>query len=328
MVEIKGIKLDKTDRILLSELDKNCRIPTSTLAKLARKSRQAVEYRINRLVEGGVITSFNAAINPHRMGYKIYKLYLQLRNIPEERKKLFAYLQNSGTVYWMGECDGVWDLIFGVFAKSDREFYDIKNSIISKFGNIILRSEGDIYVDVMQYPKMYFTDDISEPCMFAGECISNPLDNLDHAILSQMVNNARIQLTDLAAKTDSTPPTVAARLKRMEKLGIIIQYRIGVDLKKLGLEMYKAIIYLDRYNSKDEKEMLAYFSSIPNIQYLIRNIWSMEPEFVVGSYHEYYEIMNRIKERFPFVIRNVESVLLKTDEWTPGFRNLLELKKD
>lgn len=321
------VKLDKADRAILAELDRNCRVPTARLAKLTRKSRQAVEYRIRRLVEEGIITSFNAAINPHKMGFKIYKLYLQLRNIPERRKALFEYLHCCGSVYWMGECDGVWDLIFGVFEKSDRGFYTLKNLITSRFADIIVKSDGDIYVDVMQYPKMYFTNEIAAPVMFAGQVVQNEMDELDHAILGEMVNNARIPLTALAAKVKSTPPTVSARLKRMEKLGIIIQYRIGVDLSRLGLEMYKAIIHIERYTQKDEKELLEYMSSIPSIQYFIRNIWNIEPEFVVGSYNEYYEIMNGIKKRFPYVIRNVESVLLKTDEWTPGFRNLLSARR-
>lgn len=324
MVDITRIKLDKADRIILTELDKNCRIPLTRLAKLARKSRQSVEYRIKRLVEQGIITSFNAAINPHKMGYKIYKIYLQLRNVPEEKEKLFKYLRTSSIVYWMGECDGVWDLIFAVFAKSDYEFYALKNELISEFGNILVKSDWGVLIDVKQYPKMYFTNEIASPTMFGGEIVPNQMDALDHAILGTLVNNARIPLTELAAKIGSTPTRVEAHIKRMEKCGIIIQYRIGVDLDKLGLEYYKAIIHVDRYTKEDEKKLLTYMSSLPNIQYFIRDMWNIELELVVSNYHEYYEIMNRVKTNFPFVIKNVESVLMKTDEWTPGFRNLLK----
>jgi DNA-binding Lrp family transcriptional regulator len=312
MVEIRGIKLDKADRKILAELDKNCRIPTSRLAKIVRKSRHSVEYRIKRLVEKGIITSFNVAINPHKMGVKIYKLYLQLRNIPKEKEKLFKYLRTSGIVYWMGECDGVWDLIFAVYAKSDYEFYALKNELVSIFGNIIVRKNWDILVDVKQFPKMYFAGKTEPPTLFAGVVVQNKMNKIDHLILVNMVNDARIPLTDLAQKIGST------------KLGIIIQYRIGVNLSELGLEQYKALIHLDRYTKEDEKELLSFISFIPNTQYFIRNIWNIEPEFVVSSYHEYYEIMDKIKIRFPHVIRNVESVLMKSDEWTPGYKNLLK----
>jgi DNA-binding Lrp family transcriptional regulator len=237
MVQISKIKLDKADRLILTELDKNCRVPMNKLAKLTRKSRQSVEYRIKRLVEQGIITSFNAAINPHKMGYKLYKIYLQLRNIPEEKQRLFKYLKESGRVYWMGECDGTWDLIFGVFAKSDYDFYALKNELISAFGAIIVRNYYDVLVDVKQYPKMYFTGEISKPTMFGGEIVDNEISELDHAILAEIVNNARMPITALASKVGFNPERVANRLKKLEELGIIIQYRIGIDLNKMGLEL-------------------------------------------------------------------------------------------
>jgi len=327
MVEIIRMKLDKADRTILAELDKDCRVHATKLAKKTHKSRQAIEYRINQLVQKGVITSFNASFNPHKMGYKLYKIYLKLRNIPGEKEKLFRDLENSRITYWMGECSGVWDLIFGVFAKSDYEFFNFKNRFISKFNNIIVKEEGQILVDVMQYPKMYFTNELSDPAMFAGEIVQNELDKTDYAILGEIVNNGRIPIVDLARKVKSTPQSVKARLEKLEKKGVIIQYRTGIDLNKLGLELYKAILTLDRYNPEDEKKLLSYVSNLPNTHYLIRNIWNIELELVVSNYQEYYQIIESLKKEFPHVIRTVDSVLMITDEWTPGFKNLLKLPK-
>ncbi|MBN2053045.1 AsnC family transcriptional regulator [Candidatus Woesearchaeota archaeon] len=324
MVEISKIKLDKTDRKILTELDRDCRIPTTVLAKKVMKSRQAVEYRINQLVKKGVITSFNASFNPHKMGYKLYKIYLKLRNIPEEKKKLFEYLKNSGLVYWMGECSGSWDLIFGFFAKTDHEFFKLKNDLISTFQKIILEEYGDSLIDVKQYCKMYFTNQIVPPTMFAGEIVNNELDELDYAVLGEIVNNGRIPINELAEKVKSTATIVRGKLKRMEQKGVIIQYRIGIDLNKLGLELYKAIIKLDRYTKEDETKLLEFISNLPNVHYYIRNIWQLEPELVVTNYQEYYNIIESIKKEFPYIIRSVDSVLMITDEWTPGFKNILK----
>ncbi len=326
MTHVFKEKLDKADRIILTELDWNCRIPSSKLARLTRKSRQSVEYRIRRLVERGVITSFNTSINPHKMGYKIYKIYLQLRNVPEEKQRLFGYLRKSEIVYWMGECDGAWDLIFAVFAKSDYEFYTLKNELISEFGKIIVKNFYDVLVDVKQYPKMYFTGELRQPTMFGGEVVESGLDSLDHAILGEVVNNARIPLVRLASRVGSNPATVSARMKKMENAGVIIQFRIGVDIRIFGLEHYKAIIHLERYTHDDEAKLLAHMSGLPGIQYFIRNIWDIEPEIVVSGYHEYRELMDVVKAEFPFVIKNIESVVMKTDEWTPGYGNLLKAK--
>ncbi|MEK6892847.1 MAG: winged helix-turn-helix transcriptional regulator [Nanoarchaeota archaeon] len=323
MVEINRIKLDKADRIILTELDKNSRIPSTILARKANKSRQAVDYRINQLVKEGIIMGFQTSFNPHKMGYKIYKIYLKLRNIPEEKKRLFEHLKSSGKVYWMGECSGTWDLIFGIFAKNDYEFFEEKNQIISEFNRIIVEEEGQILLDVKQFPKMYFTKQIANPSMFGGEVDNNELDKIDYVILGEIVNNARTPIVELAAKLKSTAIIIKGRMKRLEQKEIVIQYRIGVDLNKLGLELYKAIIKLDRYTKEDEKKIFSYLSRLPNVQYIIRNLWSIEPEFVVDSYQEYYKIIEDLKKEFPQVIRTVDSVLMITDEWTPGFRNLL-----
>src|SRR3989338_6111178 len=323
MVEFTKYKLDVVDRKILAELDRNCRIPSTLLARKVRKSRQAVEYRINQLVKDGIITSFNAAFNPHKMGYKLYKIYLKIRNVPKEKHRLFNYLKSTGIIYWMGECSGTWDLIFGVFCKSDYGFFDMKNELISEFSNIIVEEQGEIMVDVKQYCKMYFTNEIVAPSMFAGPIVNNEIDELDYAVLGEVVNNARIPINQLAEKVNSTPVIVRGRLKKLEQKGIVIHYRIGINLNKLGLELYKAIIKLDRYSKEDEKKMLEYMSRLPNIHYYIRNLWQIEPELVVSSYQEYYEIIENLKKEFPYVIRTVDSVLMITDEWTPGFRNLL-----
>ena len=90
------------------------------------------------------------------------------------------------------------------------------------------------------------------------------------------------------------------------------------------MELYKSIISLDRYTKEDEKRLLQYVSKIPNIQYFIRNMWTVEIELVVNNYQEYYNIIEDLKKTFPYVIRTVDSMLMITDEWTPGFRNLLK----
>jgi DNA-binding Lrp family transcriptional regulator len=326
MVEITKIKLDKVDRKILTELDKNCRIPSSRLAKIVRKSRQTVEYRIDQLTKKGIITSFNTAINPHKMGHKIYKIYLELKNIPEIKEKLFSELRSSEMVYWMGEFSGKWDLIFAIFAKTDQEFFELKNKIISEYNNIIISEEGGTLLDVKQYPKMYLTNEISKPTAFGGEIIDTKLDELDHNLLEILVNNARISVVDLAKQVGSTPIIVKNRMKKLEVSGVIIQYRIGIDINTLGLDLYKVIIKLDRYTKKDQAKLSEYLSRIPNIHYFIRNLWQIEPELVVETYKEFYLIIENLKKEFPGVIRSVDSLLMVSDEWTPGFKNLIKKK--
>ena len=84
---MEKVKLDLTDRKILAELDKNCRISNSALAKKVNKSREAVKYRIQQLQKRGIIEKFITSINPNKLGFYMFKVYLKLENIPEEREK-------------------------------------------------------------------------------------------------------------------------------------------------------------------------------------------------------------------------------------------------
>lgn len=322
-MENNGIKLDLTDKKILFELDKNSRIPSTQLAKIVMKSRQAVEYRINNLVEKGIITGFKASINPNKIGNRIYKIYLKLKYTSQEKTQLLNYLRKSKKVYWIGECSGRWDLIFGIFAKTDYEFFEFKNAFISEFSELIIEEHGENLIDVKQYSKMYFVNTVSMPVEFGGKVVKNKLSETDLKILSTLSGNARKSVVEIAEESSSTPAIVISRMKKLEKLGIIIQYRIEVDTSKLELENYKIIINLNSYSKEDEKKFYQYVSRRPEMQYLIRNIWQLELEIVVKNFKKYYEFVEALKTKFPKMIKTIDFVLMMRDEWTTGFENLL-----
>jgi len=322
MLELSVQKLSNLERKILAELDINCRVTSSQIAKNVKKSRQTVDYAIKKLVEKGIISNFIVSFNPHKMGYKLYKVYLKLRNIPEKKEELLTFLRNTGSIFWIGKCSGSWDLIFGVYVKTDFEFFNFKNKLITEFNELIVAEEGKVPIDVYQFPKMYFTNKQSPPVMFAGEIKNYELDKNDVLILNTIINNARLPVTEISLKTNITPRIVASKLKELEKKGIIIQYRIEVDLSKIGLELYKAIIKFDKYSEKEANKLLEYLSKLPNTHYLIRNIWDIEIELAVSNNHEYYKIIENLQAEFPYSIRTIESVLMNTDEWGLGFKKI------
>ena len=315
--------LNQLDRKILYELDKNSRELSSKIAKKLNTSRQTIEYRIKNLSKRGIIESFNTAINTYKIGYKLYKFYLKLRNIPDEKEKFIEYIKKSGKIYWFGTGSGKYDLILAVYAKDDTTFLNTRNELISNFKSIIIDYDMDILVYTKQYAKMYFTNQITNSTYFGGDVVNNKLDNLDHNILEKIVNNSTTSNYELSRILKTTPITIKNKIKRLENLGIIIQYRIGVNLRLLGLELYKAIISFEKYNDKIEKEILEHISNIPQISYYIKNIQRLELEFIVESFEQYYDIIENIKKKFPYVINSVDVVLMLTDEWTPGYKNLL-----
>ncbi|WP_417672056.1 Lrp/AsnC family transcriptional regulator [Roseibium sp.] len=61
------------------------------------------------------------------------------------------------------------------------------------------------------------------------------LDRFDYAILRHLAGNARISMTDLARAVGLSKTPVLARVRRLEKLGVITGYRTMISAKKLDL---------------------------------------------------------------------------------------------
>jgi len=315
-----SLNLDKIDRKILFELDKNCRISDTQMAKRVGRSREAVKYRIKQLQEKGVIEKFITSINHAKLGITYYKIFLQLENIPEEREKFFKYISEHKSVPWYGICSGVWDFIIGISASSSLEFNDIKNDIFSKFKHLIIKKEIGIMVETKQYNKKYLDAGLGEVKSFAGKIEKIEIDETDKKILDVLANNARIPIAFLAREVKANVKTVLSKIKRLEEVEVIIAYRVSIDINKLGLEFFKIILYYRYIDKKEESRLLEYLNTLSQPIYYIKMIapWDAELEVIVESYHELNDIVDKLRKEFPDIIRNHETVIIHKENWLPG----------
>lgn len=322
-------KLDLTDRKILAELDKNCRISNSALGKKVYKSREAIKYRIQQLQNKGIITGFITSINPNKLGYYMFKVYLKLENIAEEREKFFSELKQNKDIYWMGISDGAFDCVFAILSRSIPEYFSKINYLLSKWQHIIVSKILGTMVDTRQYNKKIFTNDKEGGfVIFGGDVVDNKVDELDFKILTILANEARISLTELARKVSSTVEIIRGRIKKLEEKEIILNYRIAVDFNKLGLEFFKAIIYFRTLSEKDERALFEWMRTNPNSLYYIRSLapWEVEFEFAVENYQHFNKIVNDLRRRFPNVIRNYEHLIMIYETWMPAYKEMLKTK--
>jgi len=325
-----NIKLDLTDRKILTELDKNCRIPNSLLARKVHKSREAVKYRIQQLQNHGIITKFITSINPNQLGYYMFKVYLKLENIPEEREKFFAELKKNKDVYWLGISDGAFDCILAVLSNSITGYYQQINQLLSRWEYLIVSKVLGIMVDTRQYSKKFFMNDSDgSEVIFGGDIVHNEVDYLDYQVLTILANDARIPLAQLARKVKSTIEIVRGRIRKLEEKKIILNYRIAVDFNKMGLEFFKLFIYFRTVSEADERALSEWLKQHPKALYYIRSLapWEMEPEFVVENYLEFNQIVNDLRKRFPHVIRNYEHLIMIQEFWMPAYEQMLKPNK-
>ena len=121
------------------------------------------------------------------------------------------------------------------------------------------------------------------------------LDESDRKILTLLMNNARMSLKDIAERVYLTSPTVAARIRRMEKAGIIRGFMPSINYSALGYTI-KAFINLE-VEPKDKKNFYPFIQSIPNV---------IECSCVTGDYSMMIECVFRYSEDLDHLINELQ----------------------
>jgi DNA-binding Lrp family transcriptional regulator len=314
-IKIEG--LDLKDLKILHELDKNSRQSLTEIAKTSRLSKEVVFHRINKLVEKNYILRFQAVISAYRLGYQSYKIYFKLQNMTKEMKKQIEdYLLKNKNVFWIGNCQGKWDLIVAIWAKNIQEFSKIHDEIMNRMNKHILDKEISISSKSAQFSRRWFYSDSQlVETTFGEELEPVKIDSIDIKILEGLALNSRIKITDLAEKLSTTVAVVIYRVKQLEKNKIITGYKIALDPKKMNYETCKSLIYLKGLGEEKKKELLDHIKSMRNAINMVLTVgkWDMEVEFEVRNFEEYYGLMNEMQEEFSDAIKSYDSVVIVSE---------------
>src|SRR3989338_3156447 len=105
------LKVTTYDKKILYELDKQSNIPLSELAKKLQRSKPFVLYRMNRLEQEGIITSYNAIIDMAAFGYFSFRVYLKFRQTTKEDGEEFVQCvkKKYPQVWTITSVHGKWD---------------------------------------------------------------------------------------------------------------------------------------------------------------------------------------------------------------------------
>lgn len=315
-------ELDRLDNKILFELDSNSRQSVSQLTKRLRQGRDRVDYRVQRLLDRKIIKRFTTAVNLYKLGFCIYKTYLRLENNKTKIAEFVKYLSNHPRVYWIALCDGRWDMMLAVFARSPKEYHNTHVEILSAFNSIVLDFRMYTMVDMWVFQKGYLVGKSNQHMIVGGEPEQNSIDSLDYRILKSLSNDSRKPLTELADKLKSSSAVVKYRINRLEEKGIITGYPIELDLSQLGMLFFKSQFYLRDYKRGLREKFIQYCMDKPQITFCIRQLGdcTLEIETEVNDYAEYNLIIEEIRGEFSKLIRNFQSVLIRKSHfnWVPG----------
>jgi len=321
------VKIDLKDRKILYELDLNCRQSNTQIGKKVGLKKDVVSYRIKRLEDEGVIRNYWSVIDTFKLGYNVFRVYLNFQDISlDEKKELiqgFVDYKNSWTVY---SITGPIDLGAVFWVKNVYEFYKFLDKTLDIFGKYITQKNISIYIQADEYEKSYLLLDEykkNKRKKFSITCIGEKvdIDEVDYKILNIITLNARVPLIDIAEKLSISSQTVNYRLNNLMKSEVIKGFRIDIDLSKLGLQYFDV-----RINLTDHSFRKKIIDFLENTSYLkcINTAFGytdLELELVLENMDRLIQTMDELDAMFPRVIRNYH--LLKTKEtykerWLPS----------
>lgn len=89
-------------------------------------------------------------------------------------------------------------------------------------------------------------------------------DPIGWAILCELQGDARISFSELGRRVGLTPPAVADRVRRLSREGVLVGYRVDVDLARLGLGV-EAMVLLDASNGVTSKRFRGELASLEGV---------------------------------------------------------------
>ena len=316
--------LDETDKRILAELDQRSRIGLKALAKKVGKPYHVVSYRFEQLTKNGVIKKFVTEVGLGKLGYFTHKIFFQLTGLTREKQEeFFSFLISHPDIIWVAVCEGRWDLMIAVYSKDVIEFAKVKDEVFRKFGDLISEYDITTIKDVYILKRSYllhpdeprsFPKNYKQEFYIAGNQKAG-INERDKVILKLLAENSRLSLIDLAKKTGLNVKTIDARIKEIEKCGVIQGYCILIDLNRLGYKFYKMVVYLKDIRQENYKKLIEFFKRQSNIIHLIEAIgpWEIELEIETTSDREYYALSKAIRNRFPEVVKKIETVFISEE---------------
>jgi DNA-binding Lrp family transcriptional regulator len=327
-MEKKMEKLDLKDKKILYELDLNARQSLTQIGKKVGLKKDVVSYRIKRMEDDGIIKNFWAAIDTFRLGYQVYRIYINFQYVSSQiKERIIRHFIGYNNVWAVISLKAEIDFDVVVWVKDIFEFYQFWNDTLDEFEDYFAKYTISLYVEAFNYEKSYLLNNQqnkSDRLLYRTTCSGKPveIDEIDYKLLNELAINARMPLIDLTEKLGCSSQTVDYRLRKLLRTGVIKAFRVNIDLPKLGLQHYKLEIYL-----KDHKKRNNIWNYIKERSYCdTLNVaigWcDLEFEIITENVENLGKIMEEIDENFPQIIKKQSFWIFEKvhkERWLPEF---------
>ncbi len=318
------VKMDLKDKRILMMLEEDSRMPLTQLAKAVQLSRDAVDYRIRRMQEAGLIIRFFANLNFEKLGYYIFHVFILMDEMNSKDQPLFIdHLMHHPNVVSVLEYSDRWDLEVVLIAKSLQEFDQIILSMTEQFSHVVLEKDK---AEIIRKYNADFLPPLLETKQKVMEEVSKKdvqlpkLDKVDYKILHLLADDARRSTYDIAREAGISSDTVSYRIKRLVQEGVIRNFSILVNLSLLKFQWYTYTVEMKYFDHSNEKKFEEFLRQHPHILRAVKTLGGWDLLLYIAVEHPtiYHQIIKDIKRTFSNIIKHYDAwIAYKEHIYTP-----------
>ncbi len=302
------MELDKFDKKILYELDKNSSISLNELSKIIRRSKQFIHFRIKKLEEEKIIEGYNAIVDMSKLGYFTFRLYFDFQDfLTEDETKFVNFVKKIPQVWTITRMHGKWDYAVFIGVKTIKEFHEVWDAIMLHYKEKIKKYNVSLYSPIFNFNRKIFTEKVGEVIQRRyGDGEKEDLDDFDVKLIHAYAVNVRQSYFEIANKFKVSHDKIKERIKKLEKKNVIVGYTIGLNLSKLGFQGYRVDLELN--TTKKNQEIFDYCLKHKYIYQINKSIGgaNFEIEVIVKNLNHLIEIIEELKQEFKGTINDVE----------------------
>ena len=206
---MKRTTLDELDGKILRSLSRNCRVSYNSLGSEIGMTAKSVKARVKKMQSSGVIDSFIVKVNPMVLGYsKVCILVLRINNKAADEKHIRRSISLLGDILNTGHVLGNISTFKFAVKKEAEEKLELLVDVIGQ--DQLIQNQTVVFQNVREQPTY-----------------------VDFEIMRCLLDNPRMQISDIAEKISMSSKTVARRLEKM--IGNdVLDFTIQINFTAIG----------------------------------------------------------------------------------------------
>ncbi len=304
--------IDKKDILILKELDINSRQSNAQIARKVKLGKDTINYRIKKLEEKGIITGYFPLVNYFKLGKQMIKLLIKFNNLGEKgEKNLAVFFQKYDQVVWFARTEGHYDLIVTIRFNDLKEIYKILEELKNNFPTNIKENKILLSPSFEFLSEKYLYEEGEKGYSNKAEITDKQevIDEKDLKIISELEDNARKPIINIAEKIKITPEAILVRIKKLKQKEIIQHYKVRINFEKLEYNYHHILISLKDYSKlEDIKE---YYRQSKHCTFMMNyeGAYDFHLEWVT-KHGEFRAKINELRERFGDFISDYKSITI------------------